>query len=983
VLSWCTPAIALDPRLDVSQYGHTSWKIRDGFAKGPVRSIAQTSDGYLWLATELGLLRFDGVRAVPWQPPANQSLPSSDIWTVLGTRDGALWIGTAKGLARWKSGALTRYPQLDNRIVMEILEARDGIVWASGTAVPAGILCAIRDESVTCTGEDGQFGFGVWGMYEDRRGNLWAAAREGLWRWYPAPPAFFRLPGRSDAFQGFLDDPEGDFLITTDSGIRRFAGGRLESGFPGPAGRARTIRILRDRDGAVWAGTRADGILHIVGEKTDAFAQADGLSANSVSALFEDREGNIWVATAEGLDRFRAPAVVSLTSKQGLTNAGVNTIRATADGSVLISTGIGLQRWTGSRWEPVRGRNLPAGGVGGMFVDDRARTWIVTGSGMGYVEDGTFVMIDPSVRAVRSIVQDAHGNVWITDQERGLLRVSPDDQVEQTSWTALGHQDFATAMAVDRARDGLWLGFWDGGIAFFKDGRIRETFHTKDGLGQGRIASIGFAPDGSLRVASEGGLSLLHSGRVSTLTSKHGLPCDAVHWFIDDDLGFVWLNTACGLVRVERAELTAWMANQNRSITALMFDSADGVRLQAMPAGYDPYVTKTRDGRLWFARQIGIDILDPHRVPFNSLPPAVHIEGIIADRKAYEASGGVDGHLSLPSLTRDIQIDYTALSLVAPEKMRFRYKLEGQDREWQDVGTRRQAFYNDLPPRQYRFRVLASNNSGVWNETGAVLDFSIAPAYYQTMWFRLSVIGTVLLALMALYRLRMKMLAERFNLRMEERVNERTRIARELHDTLLQSFQGALLKFQAITYQIADRPEAKRTLEKVIEQATNAIVEGRDAVQGLRSSTMAGHDLGRAISLLSEELARDHSGDAPPACSVQVEGAPRELAPLVHDDVYRIAAEALRNAFRHAGARHIEVEIRYGHRVFRLRIRDDGKGIDPKVLAEKGRVGHYGLAGMRERADLVKGTLTIWSKRDSGTETELVVPAATAYPPKG
>jgi signal transduction histidine kinase len=217
---------------------------------------------------------------------------------------------------------------------------------------------------------------------------------------------------------------------------------------------------------------------------------------------------------------------------------------------------------------------------------------------------------------------------------------------------------------------------------------------------------------------------------------------------------------------------------------------------------------------------------------------------------------------------------------------------------------------------------------------------------------------------------------------MEERVNERTRIARELHDTLLQSFQGALLKFQAVTYQIADRPEAKRTLEKVIEQATQAIVEGRDAVQGLRSSTVVGHDLARSVTLLTEELARDHNDGDPPACSVQVEGAPRALAPLVHDDVYRITAEALRNAFRHAKARRIEVEIRYGHRVFRLRIRDDGKGIDPTVLAGRGRDGHYGLAGMHERAKLVKGTLTIWSDRDSGTETELVVPASTAYNPK-
>ena len=317
--------------------------------------------------------------------------------------------------------------------------------------------------------------------------------------------------------------------------------------------------------------------------------------------------------------------------------------------------------------------------------------------------------------------------------------------------------------------------------------------------------------------------------------------------------------------------------------------------------------------------------------------------------------------------------------MVAPDKVRFRYMLEGYDADWHDVGTRRQAFYTNLAPRDYRFRVIAANNSGVWNEAGASLAFSIAPAYYQTTWFGIAVVATMLLALAALYRLRVSFLAQRFAMRMEERVNERTRIARDLHDTMLQSFQGALLKFHAVTYQIADRPEAKRALEKVIEQATQAIGEGRDAVQGLRSSTVAGNDLARALSTLGEELARDHRGVAP-GCSVQMEGTPRILAPLVHDDVYRIAAEALRNAFRHADAKRIEIEIRYGQRIFRVRVRDDGKGIDPTVLAGGGRDRHYGLAGMHERAGLIKGKLTIWSERDSGTETELIVPASTAYP---
>jgi signal transduction histidine kinase len=273
---------------------------------------------------------------------------------------------------------------------------------------------------------------------------------------------------------------------------------------------------------------------------------------------------------------------------------------------------------------------------------------------------------------------------------------------------------------------------------------------------------------------------------------------------------------------------------------------------------------------------------------------------------------------------------------------------------------------------------MAANNSGVWNEAGASLDFSIAPAYYQTTWFRVSLLAAVLIVLAGLYQLRLRQVAQRFTIRMEERVNERTRIARDLHDTLLQSFQGVLLQFHAVTYLLPDRPEAVKKLEKVIEQARQAITEGRDALEGLRSSTVATNDLARAINTLGEELAAEQTGRHAPQFRVHVEGTTRNLPPILRDEIYRIACEALRNAFRHAQARRIEVEIHYDQRQFRLRVRDDGKGIDAKVL-EAGRPGHYGMAGTHERARLVGGKLAVWSELDSGTEVELVVPGLIAY----
>jgi len=329
-------------------------------------------------------------------------------------------------------------------------------------------------------------------------------------------------------------------------------------------------------------------------------------------------------------------------------------------------------------------------------------------------------------------------------------------------------------------------------------------------------------------------------------------------------------------------------------------------------------------------------------------------------------------------LVRDLQIDYTALSLVAPEKNAFRYKLEGRDSDWQDAGNRRQAFYTDLDPGNYRFRVIAANNSGVWNEEGASLDFSVAAAYWQTNWFRALCVLALLALLITLYRLRVRQIARHFNATFDARVNERTRIARDLHDTLLQSFQGLLLRFQTALDLLPGRSaEAKQVLASAIDQAADAITEGRDAVQGLRASTIETNDLADSIRALGEELASDKGDKA--TLRVEVQGTQRALHPIVRDEIFRIAGEALRNAVRHASARQIEVEIRYDERQMRLRVRDDGIGIDPAVLRAEGRAGHFGLHGMRERSKLAGGKLTVWSGLDAGTEVELTIPASHAY----
>ncbi|SPE39900.1 Histidine kinase [Candidatus Sulfopaludibacter sp. SbA3] len=811
----------------------------------------------------------------------------------------------------------------------------------------------------------------------------------GLWRWTPDPTRIYPISDPLERMRDLIEGDNGALWIATERGLRQLINGKPEPcPLPG-GGQVNPIRLFRDREGSPWIGTR-QGLLHVHQGKTDRFASSDGLSGDTVQRIFEDRESNIWVATSEGLDRFRDLAVSTMSVKQGLSGIGVGSVLAASDGSVWMETGDGLNRWNNgqitvyrnrsvrtlgpAQWPSVReitDSGLPDNSQESLLQDQQGRIWVATARGLAYFEDGRFVSAGRvPATLVHSMVDDRAGGIWINDQAQGLMHWVDGKVVESIAWAKLDHRDHASALAADPATGGLWVGFTRGGIVYFREGRVQARYAS------GLVNELRFGSDGALWAATEAGFAWLKNGRLATLTHENGLPCDAVHWAMDNAES-VWMGTACGLVRIPRSELASWAADPKRTIQAAVFDASDGVKDQDGAGGYSPHAAKSQDGRLWFVTGNGVAVVDPRRIPFNKLPPPVSIERITANGAPFPAAAGP---LRLPKLIRDLQIDYTGLSFVAPEKNRFRYELEGHDTEWQDAGNRRQAFYSDLPPRKYRFRVIACNNSGVWNEAGAAFDFSIAPAYYQTTWFLAVSIAASLALLASLYRLRLRYVKHQFNMRLEERVAERTRIARDFHDTLLQSFQGVLMKFSTVAYTIKDPPEARETLEKVIEQARQAVTEGRDAVQALRTSTVVTNDLVRAITTLGEQLATEYPGASCPELRVQAQGASRELAPIVRDEVYRIASEAVRNAYRHAQAGRINVEILYGGQHFRLRVLDNGRGIDQKVLAEGGRIGgHHGLSGMQERANLAGGKLVLSSKPGSGAEAELTIPAAFAY----
>jgi len=987
---------ALDPSHDIRQYAHTAWTIRDGFAPGTAFAMAQTPDGYLWLGTEFGLYRSDGVRFVRWQPPEGQHLPENP-YALLVTRDGTLWIGTFAGLASWNNGKLTQYPEVGARFITSLLEDREGTVWVGALGgppgTPTGRLCAIHNGSTQCYGQDGALGSNVWSLSEDSSGALWAGAESGLWRWKPGPPKRYAVPEKRLADLTLSDDGR---LIAgiMGGGLRQVVGDRLES-YPIrspmlssatlPDRDIHTNKLLRDRDGGLWIGTNQRGLIHVHHGRTDVFTAESGLSGNIIAGIFEDREGNIWVSTAGGLDRFRELPVTTVTTKQGLSSDNVRSVLAATDGSVWIGTDDGLTRWQkGQSTVFHKADGLPDEMVQSMYQDDAGRIWVFTGHGLAWFNNGRFVSVDrvPSTE-VYSITGDNAGNLWLSG-DKGLSHLREGRLIENLPWTALGDREQAREIVFDQGRGGLWLGgLWgDGGVRYFKDGKVRFSYTDANGLTKGSVSGLRLDRDGAVWAATQpGGVSRIKDGRITTLTTRNGLPCDRIHWTTEGDDRSLWLYTACGLLRIPRNQVEAWMSDPARRVEPTLWDATDGASPLVASSSFRPIFAKAADGKLWFVTREDIEVVDPPHLALNKLPPPVHIEQIVADHKMYwqYLPGAAVSNLHLPALTRDLQIDYSALSLTAPEKLHFKYKLEGQDSDWREVVNDREVQYSNLSPGTYRFRVIACNNSGVWNEQGDTLEFSVAPAYFQTNWFRALCMVFFLTLVWAAYQWRLRQLHHGFEMTLEARVGERIRIARDLHDTLLQSFHAVLLRLQTVSQLLRERPaEAQDQLDSTIEEVAEAITEGRDAVQGLRESTIQKNDLALAICTLGEELATDSNGSRP-AFGVAVEGAARNLHPIIRDEIYRIAAEALRNAFLHAQARKVEVEIHYDDEQFRLRVRDDGRGIDPAVLSRQASEGHFGLRGMRERATLIGGKLAVWSEVEAGTEVELRVPAKLAY----
>jgi PAS domain S-box-containing protein len=460
-----------------------------------------------------------------------------------------------------------------------------------------------------------------------------------------------------------------------------------------------------------------------------------------VWSFLEDREGNVWVIGDGGIDRFREYSVATLSQNQGVRISPVFSVVAPADGTVRFATPDGLDIWDQGKisvFRPSDGAWDPGGPLYGaaqpkdLFQDRSGRIWVSTLNQFGYLDSDRFVRVDGYPGGiVNGIAEGPPGHLWVANQEFGLLEVLQGKVVQQRPWRELGFEQHASSPAIDPATNGLWLGFWNGGIAYITEGKVKAAYSVADGLGRGKVRHLHFDSHGTLWAATDGGLSRIENGHISTLDSHNGLPCDTAYWTIEDDDHALWLYMSCGLVRIGRDQLDAWEANVNKIIDARVLGASDGVWPHFWAGEYWSSVTKARDGKIWFVNSVGISVLDPHHLVVNRVPPPVHIEQLIADNRPYNPQAG----LRLPSRIHYLAIDYTALSLAAPEAIRFRYRLEDVDSGWREVVNERKVQYSNLSPGHYRFRVIAANNSGVWNYEGDTIDFDILPAWYQTVWF--------------------------------------------------------------------------------------------------------------------------------------------------------------------------------------------------------------------------------------------------------
>lgn len=949
---------ALDPARAVSQYTREVWGLRNGLPRGQISSITQSADGYLWIGTEQGARKFDGVSFTTPRGLGRDNLPPDHVLQFALDSSGGLWL-------RLRGPTIVRY-QHGSFAPMAVRANHDPLVGAMAQMSDGSVLFASRLDGIfrwnragfqTIVAKEALPTDSPIVALAESEGDLWIGTSDyGVYRMHSG---VIRQMANEPHMRinCLLAGAHRELYVGTSKGLMRWDGDRLtQAGLPERLMHAPILALTKDRDANIWIGTDK-GLLRLNAQGVSTYGEAD--TGNAISSLFEDREGDVWAGSVDELQRLHESAFITYRSD------GFN----------------GKER------------------VGAIHADAQGRIWFAPVSGGLYsLRDGAnkeFAVPGLDGDEVYSIAGDE--DLWLGRKRGGLTDFSLRDGLRS-------YKDAGAVFAVHQSRDGtVWAGTLTDGVRRFQNGQF-TNYTTADGLISNTVFSIAEEADGSMWFAGPSGFSRLGHGRwtkfgaenVNTLFEDGGgvlwlgtlrgialiragriavppgLPSslrDQIFGIAEDRLGSFWITTASGVLRVDRAKLLSGSLSRE---DVREFGIADGL-LDSQGVRRERSITADPSGRIWLSTTGGILSIDPARLRHTAVPTIVNIDHMVVDGEERSLTSS----MRLRPGSKRVVIVYAGLNLSAPEAVRFRFKLDGFEANWSSPDAGKEAVYTNLGPGQYVFHVIGSNADHVWNQAEATLSFRVEPALWQARWFQAAAILGFALSLLLLYRARLRQVTQQVNNRFEARLTERTRIARELHDTLLQSFHGLMLRFQAVQNLLPEHPsEAKQSLEIAIDRAASAITEGRDAIQELRNGELASRDLVGTLTDLGRDLA---IAGKPPSYRVLVEGAQRPLHPSLQEDLYLISREAVVNAFRHARATYVELDVRYDARFLRLRVRDDGIGMDPGILAKGGVDGHWGLPGMQERAKTIHGSLEIWSEVSRGTEIELNVPANVAY----
>jgi ligand-binding sensor domain-containing protein/signal transduction histidine kinase len=984
-LSTCSAIAAwpIDASRTPSQYVRDKWGADSGFPHGPVYCITQTAGGFLWVGTEQGLVRFDGLN---FQLTRSEGQEQPELGRVLGLvvdRDGSMWmrVGRSTLLRRGKREIVYDPRKELGRpfaSVYAMAHSRNDslLLWVLEGEASAIALHGERFETLASPVEFSRSP--VLALAQTPNGDIWVGTRDA---------GLFRMAGRkslriSDGLPDLkinaITSAGGNELwVGTDGGVVRWDGAKLSTkGIPPSLEGIQALALLVDRDENLWVGTNAKGLARINSHGVSWMKAGPGQENEAVTALFEDREGDLWAGCASGLERLRDSVFITYSAPEA----------------------------------------MPSESNGPIYPDREGRLWFApTQGGLWRLEEGkperlAEAGLDNDI--VYSIAGGRDG-LWIGRQHGGLtlLRTGLHSRPAHSSTTFTTAQGLAqnSVYSVYESRDGsVWAGTLSGGVSRLSNGRF--TNFTKDqGLPSNTIDAIAETSDGTMWFATPRGLSVFSDSHWRTLGVGDGLPSENINCLLADSGNILWIGTAEGLsfwsaggvhspagmpesLReqilgiAEDQKGSLWLAtsahvvrvNHDKLIKGKLGDGdvrefapADGLR-GTEGVKRSRSVVADQVGRIWFSLNRGISAVDPGRLTQNSVPVIVHIRAMSTDGAVVD----VRKPIHIPGGNRRLTLEFGGVSLSFPERIRYRYVLEGFEHDWRGPVATREAVYTNLTPGPYRFHVLASNPDGVWNTHEGVLEFVVDPLLWQTWWFQTALILLCGLTALALYRWRLHEITSRMNLRFEERLAERTRIAQELHDTLLQGFVSVSMQVHVAADILPADSKIKPLLTKALQGMKQVIDEGRNTVRGLRLSRSVSLDLEEAFSQVRQEV--DSAADGGVDFRVIVEGQQRPLHPLLRDEVYRIGREGLLNAFRHAHAKHVEIELRYSSSQLQVFVRDDGSGID-SAIAESGRDGHWGLSIMRERAERIGARLQVFSSAAEGTEIELAVPAHLAF----